>query len=248
MLTQVHCVKCGKILRIDAEKEKALCPRCQKVGTKKDLEAMAKPSITLATENVQFSLAQDNIKRNLGSYLNCLYTILKSAGSKFTVREWCTKVGTDKFYEGVEYNLLIQEEIADDVDHSNEEGYVIKETPPQTSNDNEIKVLKVVGAGDGALTIEVSYKNQTGLMRLERFGKKEIWTTDNLGMVDQDFCTYLNSVEHQAHQFIANMQDLPADSGALRYNLKSIDCTPTNYNVKGKLKYPEGPHNVDLTL
>lgn len=224
MLTQVHCVKCGKILRIDAEKEKALCPRCQQVGNKKDLEAMAKPSVTLATENIQFSLAPGNIKRNLGSYLSCLYTILRSAGNKFTVREWCEKVGTDKFYEGVEYSLLIQENFHDDVDHSNEDGYVIKETPPQpTEPQSEVQVVKLIRAGNNTLTAQVSYRGNNGLLRVQRFGSREEWTTDNLEMIDQDFCANLDNTEKQmqSNQQAYNPKSLEADMGPLRYHLRS---------------------------
>lgn len=249
MLTQVHCVGCGKLLRIDAEKEQAICPKCQEEHAQQPtqetqkLAMLARPPIKLAVEEYQYSLAPTGIKRTLGSYLNCLYSILSSAGEKNTMREWCIKVGTDKFYEGVENNLLVLENTyGDDLEHRDGE-YIIKEQPPQSSTQN-FKIDKIINQGNGAITAQVTYNGKTGLLRVEHNNNKEEWTTDNLDMIDPLFCNNLAAMEQE----MSNLKtENPApDNGPLRYQLKSRCSSALGYDSKGTLLYPPESPSIDL--
>lgn len=247
MLTQVHCIGCGKILRIDAEKEQAICPKCTDIQTQnpdqdtQKLAMLARPPIKLAVEEYQYSLTP-GIKRTLGSYLNCLYSILSAAGNKNTMREWCLKVGTDKFYEGVENNLLVLENVYnDDLEHR-DEGYIIKEQPPQSTQN--FKIDKIISNGNGAITAQITYNGKTGLLRVEHNNTKEEWTTDNLDMVDSMFCNNLPAMEQEMSS-VGGGEAAP-DSGPLRYQLKSRCTSALGYDAKGTLLYPPESPSIDL--
>ena len=226
MLTQVHCVSCGKILRIDAEKETALCPKCQEQPKlnqdPQSLSTLAKPPITLSVENAVYRLTtESDTKRNLGSYLSCLYKILASAGIRGNVSEWCQRVGADKFHEGVKHQILVQENDAydDDLEHRRE-GYLIRENPPKPNVETpEVQVIKLVRSGNNTLTAEISYKGQSALLRIQRLGGREEWTTDNIDIIDTNLCAYLDDVEKQMHNH--HTKPLVADMGPLRYHLRS---------------------------
>lgn len=238
MLTTVHCVGCGKILRVDPEKEQALCPKCLEssnngLNTDKpdlnkpnnnpelnQLAALARPPIKLSVENVQYSLtAEKDVRRGMGSYLNCLYTILKSAGNQFTTTEWCQRVGADKFYEGVQYGLLIQEDIQDNYEPRGGE-YIIKEQPPQTMQQGDVKVDAIIAVGKDALTAKITYRGKTGLVRMQKVGSKEEWSTNDIDMVDSEFCGLLDSLEKQMSSE-PKPQRAVADTGSLKYHLRS---------------------------
>lgn len=240
MLTTAHCIACGKLLRIDPEKEQAMCPKCvEKAHTQqkpelKDLALMARPDMKLATENgIYFLTTESSTKRNLGSYLSCLYKILASVGSRGTVSEWCQRVGADKFYEGVKNNILVLENDTydDDMDHRRE-GYVIREQPPQgheahpelpPAPEDDFVVNKLVRLGDNTLTAQVTYRGQTGLLRVERRGGRESWSTDNIDMIDTNFCSRLPQIEAKLH----SMPQYP------RANFEP-DLGPLNYHIKSK--------------
>lgn len=238
MLTTAHCIACGKILRIDPEKEQAMCPKClekvhqpglQQKPELKDLALMARPDMKLATENGIYCLTTEaDTKRNLGSYLSCLYKILASAGTKGNVSEWCQRVGADKFYEGVKNNILVVENQAydDDMEHRRE-GYLIREQPPQTPEPapapaDDLTVNKIVRIGQSTLTAQVTYHGQTGLLRLQRLGGREEWTTDNLDMIDPAFCGRLAQIESEMHSMPQYPRSaMEPDLGPLKYHLRS---------------------------
>jgi hypothetical protein len=234
MLTTAHCIACGKILRIDPEKEQAMCPKClgkvhqpglQQKPELKDLALMARPDMKLSVENAIYRLTtESDTKRNLGSYLSCLYKILASAGIRGNVNEWCQRVGADKFHEGVKNNILVQEDqtYGDDMEHRGE-GYLIKEQPPQAPvpTPDDLSVDKIIRMGQSTLTAQISYHGQTGLLRIQRLGDREEWTTDNLDMIDPEFCGRLTQIESEMHSMSYPRSAIEPDIGSLKYHLRS---------------------------